>query len=59
MAGPESRERGRPSLEHLARCFLEGTTPDNADGRAGALSACLALALLESLDTGQAVEFRP
>jgi predicted dehydrogenase len=46
------------SLEQFARCFLNGTDPQNADGRAGALSTNLALALLESLETGQAVDFQ-
>jgi predicted dehydrogenase len=43
------------SVEHFAQCLLEGTEPMNADGRAGALSTRIALALLESLETGQAV----
>ncbi|MCK5801884.1 MAG: Gfo/Idh/MocA family oxidoreductase [Lentisphaeria bacterium] len=45
-----------PAVEHFAQCFLDGTTPDNADGKAGALATDLALALLESLESGQAVE---
>jgi predicted dehydrogenase len=44
------------AVEHFAQCFLDGTEPMNADGRAGALSTRLALALLESLETGQAVD---
>lgn len=47
-----------PAVEHFARCFLDGSEPGNADGRAGALATDLALALLESLETGQAVTFR-
>ena len=45
------------SLEHFARCFLEGKEPDNADGAGGALATDLAMALLKSLETGQVVEF--
>ena len=45
-----------PSVEHFAQCLLDGTEPMNADGQAGALSTNLALALLKSLETGQAVE---
>jgi len=47
------------SLEHLAACFLDGSAPGNADGQAGALATDLALALLESLETGQAVQLQP
>jgi len=47
-----------PAVEHFAQCFLNDAEPGNADGRAGALATDLALALLESLETGQAVEFR-
>lgn len=47
-----------PAVKHFAQCFLDGTTPGNADGKAGALATDLALALLESLETGQAVEVR-
>jgi len=47
------------SVEHFARCLREGTTPDNADGRAGATATKLANALLESLDTGCAIDFKP
>ena len=47
-----------PAVEHFAQCFREGTTPANADGKAGALATDLALALLKSLETGQAVEIR-
>ena len=46
------------SVEHFARCLLDGANPDNADGKAGALATNLALALLESLKTGQPVDFR-
>lgn len=45
-----------PAVEHFAQCFLDGTMPGNADGKAGALATDLALALLESLETGQAVD---
>jgi len=48
-----------PAVEHFAACFLENRAPGNADGRAGALATDLALALLDSLDSGQAVEFGP
>lgn len=41
------------SLEHFAECFLAGSTPQNADGTAGALSTTIALALLKSRETGQ------
>ena len=44
------------SLEHFAQCFLDGTEPGNCNGVGGALSTRIALALLESLETGQAVE---
>ena len=44
------------AVEHFAQCFLDGTEPGNADGRGGALATNLALALLKSLETGQAVE---
>jgi hypothetical protein len=43
------------SLEHFAECFLNGSKPQNADGKAGALSTNIALSLLKSLDTGQAI----
>jgi hypothetical protein len=46
-------------VEHFARCFLDGKQPENADGTAGALSTNLALALLKSLETRQAVDFQP
>jgi hypothetical protein len=46
-----------PAVEHFAKCFLDGTVPDNADGVAGARSTNLALALLESLESGKAVDF--
>ncbi len=44
------------SLEHFAECFLNGTDPRNADGKAGALSTKIALDLLRSLETGNPVE---
>ena len=44
------------SLEHFAQCFLDGSEPHNADGKAGALSTQIADALIRSLDTGTAVE---
>ena len=44
------------SVEHFADCFLNGKQPINADGRAGALSTRTALALLESLETGLAID---
>ena len=44
------------AVEHFARCFLEGSAPLNADGTAGALSTTIALALLKSLETAQAVK---
>ncbi len=44
------------SLEHFAGCYLDGTQPHNADGRAGALSTQVALALLKSLETGRRIE---
>ena len=46
-----------PAIEHFAKCFLDETEPDNADGKAGARSTNLALALLDSLASGQAVDF--
>jgi predicted dehydrogenase len=46
----------RVALEHFAQCFLDGRRPDNADGKAGALVTRVALALLESVDTGQPVD---
>ena len=45
------------SLEHFARCFIDGTPPLNADARAGAQSTELALALLTSLEQGRPVTF--
>ena len=45
------------SFEHFAECFRDGKEPLNADGKAGKLTTDLALALLNSLETGQAVEF--
>lgn len=39
------------ALKHFARCFLEDRRPENADGKAGALSTQLALDLLKSFDT--------
>ena len=50
-------DKGAPqSFEHFAQCYQTGAEPRNADGKAGALSTVLALALLESLETRQAVE---
>jgi len=44
-------DKGRmQALEHFAQCLLEGTKPDTADGRAGARSTMLGLALLKSLE---------
>jgi len=48
----------RESLEHFARCFIEGTEPLNADGQAGAVNTTIVLALLESSETGLPVEIR-
>jgi predicted dehydrogenase len=45
------------AVEHFARCFLEGRQPENANGRAGALSTQLALRAVESLQTGQVLDF--
>jgi len=45
------------SFEHLAEAFLNGTEPLNANGKAGKLTTDLALTLLKSLKSGQAVEF--
>ena len=45
------------SLEHFAQSFLDGTEPMNADGKAGALSTRIALALLQSLESGVPVDF--
>lgn len=42
----------RQALEGFVNSFLNGTIPDNADGVAGARSTQLAMALLESLETG-------
>ena len=44
------------SLEHFAKCCLDGSTPQNANGKAGALSTAVALALLESLETGRSID---
>lgn len=44
------------SFEHFARCRLTGAKPRNADGQAGGLSTAIALGLLESLETAQAVD---
>ena len=49
----------KQAVEHFANCFLNGETPGNADGRAGALSTQIALDLLRSLDSGQAVDMTP
>lgn len=45
------------AVEHFARCFLEDRQPENADGRAGALSTQLALRAIESLQQGRALDF--
>jgi predicted dehydrogenase len=45
------------SLEHFARCFIEGSDPHNADAHAGAQSTALALALLKSLEEGRPIGF--
>jgi len=45
------------SIEHFVQCYLTGETPQNADARAGAISTDLALALLQSLESGQPVGF--
>lgn len=47
----------KPSVDHFLRCFLEGSCPENADGRAGALSTDIALRALESLDKGIPLPF--
>ena len=46
------------SVESFAQCFLDGTEPGNAGGRAGALATEVALALLESLEKKQPVDFK-
>ena len=45
------------SVNNFAQCFLDGTEPTNADGRAGALATEVALALLESLKKKLPVDF--
>jgi predicted dehydrogenase len=47
------------SFEHFAKCYQTGQVPLNADGKAGKLATDLALALLKSLKTKQAVKFCP
>lgn len=44
------------ALKHFARCCMDNTQPDNADGPAGALATQLALDLLKSLETSRPVE---
>lgn len=40
------------ALEHFVQCYLSGKNPETADGKAGALSTEIALALLRSLENG-------
>ncbi len=47
----------RDSIEHFARCFLDGTLPRNADGAAGKRANDLGYALLESARLHQSVEY--
>ena len=47
----------KESVENFAQAFLDGKEPENAGGAAGALSTNIALALLKSLETGNAVDF--
>ena len=54
-----SPDKGRrQALEHFVQCFLDGSTPENADGAAGARSTQLGLALLESLEARAPIEYR-
>jgi len=54
----DSPDKGRvQALEHFAQCLLTGTTPDTADGTAGARSTQLGLALLQALEARQPVEW--
>lgn len=45
------------SVGHFLQCFLDGTRPDNADGRAGALATQVALRAAESLERRQRLSF--
>ena len=47
-----------PSVEHFAACYLNGDEPRNADGKAGALSTSVAMALIQSMETGHPVEMK-
>jgi predicted dehydrogenase len=47
----------KTSFKHFIECYVRGEKPQNADGRAGAVSSDIALALLDSMEKGQAVEF--
>ena len=49
----------KASAEHFLNCFLAGTKPDNADGRAGTRSTDVALGALRSLETGVPLAFTP
>lgn len=54
----DSPDKGRKqALEHFARCFLTGETPQTSDGAAGARSTLIGLALLKSLESGLPVEY--
>jgi len=45
------------SLEHFAKCLLDGKVPDNASGRDGAKATEMAMCLLESLKTKRPIKF--
>jgi predicted dehydrogenase len=45
------------SLEHFAQCFLEGKTPGNANGAAGARANQLAFRALEALQARQVLSY--
>jgi predicted dehydrogenase len=47
----------RQSVEHFLSCFLDKSTPGNADGRAGALATDVALCALASLEQGRPLRF--
>lgn len=52
----DSPDKGRvQALEHFAECLLTGTTPDTADGIAGARSTQLGLTLLEAMEKGMPI----
>lgn len=54
----DSPDKGRTqALEHFAQCILDGTQPLTADGRAGARSTEIGLALLASLEAHQSVVY--